>query len=297
MGSRHGGAGNRFRVTVDDLRRAVDAEIQRNWSDDQWTRWLDAAADLRGQPFRNVVLIKLQMPDAVWVDNRPGWQRLGRRVVRGASGIRIVASGRDVDQHAGPVQGHGVATVWDLTQTEGRIASWGPIANMPLPDVYAALTRVAADAGYRVDRGSLPEGSRGAITDRRRRRVTVSEELDGSVAALSLAHELAHIRMHKLSLGSGCHCLLRLEAESVAYVTLARFGVLPVHEMASAAATLGRRPAARLVETLGGRVVAAAGRLIDFAERRLPTPQVPRHAVRSAPITFDMENRELEPGL
>src|SRR4051812_43578085 len=110
MGSSHGGAGNRFRVTVDDLRRAVDAEVRRNWSDRQWMRWLDAAAVLRGQSFRNVVLIKLQMPDAVWVDGRPGWQRHGRRIARGASGIRIVASARDVERASGPVQGHGVAT-------------------------------------------------------------------------------------------------------------------------------------------------------------------------------------------
>ncbi|MET9311009.1 hypothetical protein ABZX12_04230 [Kribbella sp. NPDC003505] len=134
-------------MTVEDLRRAVDAEVRRNWSDHQWTRWLDAAGDLRGQTFRNVVLIKLQMPDAVWVDGRSGWQRQGRRVVRGASGIRIVAPGRDVDRHSEPVQGHGVAPVWDFAQTEGRIPPWTTAASMRLPDVYAALTRVAAEAG------------------------------------------------------------------------------------------------------------------------------------------------------
>ncbi|MEV6273389.1 hypothetical protein AB0L64_39905 [Kribbella sp. NPDC051936] len=284
-------------MTVADLRRAVDAEVQRSWSDHQWTRWLDAAADLRGQQFRNVVLIKLQMPDAVWVDGRTGWQRQGRRVVRGASGIRIVASGQDVDRHAGPVQGHGVATVWDFAQTEGRIPSWRTAANMRVPDVYAALTRVAADAGYRVDRGALPDALNGATTDRQKRRVTVSDELEGSVAAMSLAHELAHLRMHKLSRDSGCHGLVRLEAESVAYLTLARFGALPVQQMASAAATLGRRPATRLVETLGGRVVAAAGRLIDSTERYLPTPRISRHPGCSGPITFDAEDRELNRGL
>ena len=206
---------------------------------------------------------------------RSGWQRQGRRIARGASGIRIVASARDVDRAAGPVQGHGVATVWDVSQTEGGpMPPMGTVADLRPEDVYVALARVALDAGYRVNRRPLPDEPTGAITDRRRRRVIVSDELDGSVAAMRLAHELAHLRMHKLSRDSGCHGLARLEAESVAYTMLARFGVLPAHQMASAAGTIGRNPSVRLVETLGGRVVATAGRLIGATERHLPTPQV-----------------------
>ena len=132
--------------------------------------------------------------------------------------------------------------------------------------------------------GPLPDEPTGAITDRRRRRVIVSDELDGSVAAMRLAHELAHLRMHKLSRDSGCHGLARLEAESVAYTMLARFGVLPAHQMASAAGTIGRNPSVRLVETLGGRVVATAGRLIGAMDRHLPTPQVLPGKARTAPM-------------
>ncbi|WP_134001598.1 hypothetical protein [Kribbella sp. VKM Ac-2566] len=258
-------------------------------------RWPDAAAVLQGQSFRNVVLIKLQMPDAMCVDSRPGWQRQGRRVARGASGIRIVASARDVDRAAGPVQGHGVATVWDISQTEG--GPMPPIGDLRPEHVYVALARVALDAGYRVNRRQLPDESTGAITDRRRRRVIVSDDLDGAVAAMRLAHELAHLRMHKMSPDSGCHGLSKLEAESVAYTTLARFGVLPTHQMASAAGTIGRNPPIRLVETLGGRVVAAAGRLIGDTERRLSAAQVLRDKTRTDPICLDMEDRELDRGL
>lgn len=291
------GAGNRFRVTVDDLRRAVDAEVRRNWSDRQWMRWLDAAATLHGQPFRNVVLIKLQMPGAVWVDGRPGWQRRGRRVERGASGIRVVASTREVDLSAGPVQGHGVATVWDVSQTEGPIPPRRAVADLRSEDVFGALVRIARDAGYCVTRGPLPDGSRGAVTDHRQRRIRVSDELDGSSAAMRLAHELAHLRMHKLSRDSGCHGLVKLEAESVAYTTLARLGVLPEHQLVSAVGTIGRSPSARLVETLGGRVVATAGRLIDATARHLPTPRAMPAKARHEPICLDGEDRELDRGL
>jgi hypothetical protein len=94
--------------------------------------------------------------------------------------------------------------------------------------------------------------------------------------------------MHKLSRDSGCHGLARLEAESLAYMMLARFGVLPAHQMASAAGTIGRNPSVRLVETLGGRVVATAARLIGTTERHLPTAQVSPNKVRTEPICLDM---------
>lgn len=172
-----------------------------------------------------------------------------------------------------------------------------PIGDLRPEHVYVALARVALDAGYRVNRRQLPDESTGAITDRRRRRVIVSDDLDGAVAAMRLAHELAHLRMHKMSPDSGCHGLSKLEAESVAYTTLARFGVLPTHQMASAAGTIGRNPPIRLVETLGGRVVAAAGRLIGDTERRLSAAQVLRDKTRTDPICLDMEDRELDRGL
>lgn len=250
------------------------------------------------QSFRNVVLIKLQMPDAVKVTDRSGWQRQGRRVARGASGIRIVASARDVDRAAGPVQGHGVATVWDVSQTEGSpMPPIETVADLRSEEVYVALARVALDAGYDVRRRPLPDEPTGAITDRGRRRVIVSDELDGSVAAMRLAHELAHLRMHKVSRDYGCHGLARLEAESVAYTMLARFGVVPAHQMASAAATIGRNPSVRLVETLGGRVVATATRLIGAAERNVPTMQVLFGKTRSTSVCVDVEDREFGRGL
>ncbi|GAA3114289.1 hypothetical protein JOF29_003714 [Kribbella aluminosa] len=295
---------NGFRVTVDDLRRAVDADVRRNWSDWQWMRWLEASAMLRGQSFRNVVLIKLQLPDAVWVEGRQGWQRRGRRVVRGASGIRIVAPAADFDRHAGPVQGHGVATVWDVSQTDGAQivrSSLGPVVSVRPMSVFAGLAQVAAAAGYRVEQGSLSADMRGGGTDHRRRRIVVPGEFDDPVVALSLAHELAHLRMHKLSRDSGCHGLVRLEAASVAYTLLARFGVVPggvsTDLIPSVSGMVGRSPAARLVETLGGRVVAVAGRLIDAAERHIPTSEMRLDRAGSKSIDLDAETRQPDLGL
>jgi hypothetical protein len=141
----------------------------------------------------------------------------------------------------------------------------------------------------------------GTETDHRRRRIVVVDEFDDPVAAMGLAHELAHLRMHKLSRDSGCHGLARLEATSVAYTLLARFGVVPGRAsadlLASATGTLGRSPAVQLVETLGGRVTAAARRLIEATERHLPTPEVLRSKATTKSICPDAEDREPDLGL
>lgn len=288
---------NRVRVTVDDLRRAVETDIRRNWSDAAWGRWLEAAAVLRDQSFRNVVLIKLQMPSASWVDGRPGWQRRGRHVVRGASGIRIVAATSEVDRSAGPVQGHGVATVWDVSQTVGR--PFGVVPARPPHEAFAALREVAIAGGYSVERGPLPSYAGGAETADGRRQIVVADDVDVPMAAVSLAHELAHLRMHKRFHGASCHGVMRLEATSAAYLVLSRLGCLPDQPSADLIArttgVVSRTPPVRLIETLGGRVVATANRLYDAAERHLPPPHL--HSAKPTLLTDVPEaSRSRTPG-
>ncbi|MFI5696484.1 ImmA/IrrE family metallo-endopeptidase [Kribbella sp. NPDC051586] len=262
---------NRVRVTVDDLRSAAESDIRRSWSDGAWIRWLDAAADLRGQSFRNVVLIKLQMPEAFWVDGRQGWQRRGRRVRRGASGIRIVAAATEVEHSADPVQGHGVTTLWDVSQTDGRPLEAS--ANVRPQDAFAAFEEMAVAGGYRVERGRVPEQERGGATVHRARRIVVADDLDVPTATMSLAHELAHLRMHKHSRDLRCHGVIRVEADAVAYLLLARLGCLPDRPsadlIARTSAVVGKNAPTRMIETLGGRVVSTGNRLYDAADRHL----------------------------
>ncbi|WP_327640850.1 hypothetical protein OHB24_21395 [Kribbella sp. NBC_00482] len=249
-----------------------------------------------------MVLIKLQMPDALWVEGRNGWQRRGRRVARGTSGIRIVASADAVDRRVGVLQGHGVATVWDVSQTDGPLVARPPVAtsaDLQPKDAFGALLQVAAAAGYNVKEERTATG--GAETDHRRKRILVADDPDDPVAVLSLAHELAHLRMHKLSRDAGCHGLARLEATSVAYAVVARYGLVPggpSHDLiTSATATIGRAPSVRLVETLGGRVVVAAERLISATERHLPTPRTLLTRTPTMSISPDGDAPALGPAL
>ena len=300
---------NRVRVTVDDLRRAAEAEVRNTWSAAQWLRWLDAAAMLHGQTFRNIVLIKLQMPEASWVAEREVWQRGGWRVARKQSGIRIIASARahPVDLMTGSVQGHGVATVWDVSQTVGPPAPPRAVqagAGIAPQGLYGALAQVASDAGFTISREPSPMES---VTNHARRRIVVHRDLDEVSAVARMAHELAHIRMHKparADRATPCVGMGRVEAESVAYVLLSRFGVSA--DGASSGALLAaqmirRHRPEQVAQTLGGRVVAAAERLINSAEQYLLRPATQHAPARRAfltrqPALSAHDHRPPEPG-
>jgi len=186
---------NRVKVTVDDLRRVVDVEVGRRWSGKQWVDWLDGAATLHGLSFRNVVLVRMQLPGATWVDGREGWQHRGRRVMRGESGIRIISPAAGRGSRSDVVQGHGVAEVWDVNQTSGgpiELPSLGAVADVTPGIVFAALADVAKARGYAVVRDRPQSAITLAETQCSRRRIVVGEDLSPAFAVLGLAHELAH---------------------------------------------------------------------------------------------------------
>ncbi|MFF1819748.1 ImmA/IrrE family metallo-endopeptidase [Kribbella sp. NPDC058245] len=169
---------------------------------------------------------------------------------------------------------------------------------MSAVEVMYALAKVAGELGYGVRWGESTEGfvSR---ADRRRRQIVLSPSLDPHGAAGRIAHELAHLRMHKLSSGSRCHGLMELEAESVAYAVLARYGCVvdrrTAERLSAVASVVGHRPPARMVDALGGRVVTVAGRLAGAAERHLESRAAPVH-VRPTRVDVGVQGTSPEEG-
>ncbi|MFI5735010.1 hypothetical protein ACIA49_33165 [Kribbella sp. NPDC051587] len=199
--------------------------------------------------------------------------------MRGESGIRIIAPAVEPRRSSGVVQGRGVTTVWDVIQTSGgmfELPSLEVIAGVTPVTVCTALTDVACAAGYQVVRGRPQSATALAETQFSRHRIIVRDDLSPALSVMGLAHELAHLRMHKMSRSVTCHGLSRLEADCVGYLVLARFGCLPdvppVDLVGDAARTVGRKPPTRLVETLGGRVVTAAQRLVQATEKQMSAP-------------------------
>lgn len=188
---------------------------------------------------RNVALIHAQRPDATRVAGYRAWQALGRQVRKGEQGIRILAPHRrsvaygdaPEDEPVEVVTGFGVATVFDISQTDGD-----PLPAPPAPAALAGSSDTGARLAGRLAAVLVAEGVRVSRADTGRangcyvprlRRIVLHRDLDGDQAVKTLAHETAHHVAVTRAVAS--HGLSRADAETIAegaaYVVLHHAGL------------------------------------------------------------------------
>jgi DNA primase len=107
------------------------------------------------------------------------------------------------------------------------------------------------------------------------RRIRIPPGLPSGQATWALAHQLGHVLVHNAiarppgTTTSGCHGIQKAEADSVAFITCARYGVRVEHAFASPRTWAGTDPRAQpaaAILTAGERVTTAAAkvsRLLD----------------------------------
>ncbi|URN07671.1 toprim domain-containing protein [Actinomadura madurae] len=180
-----------------------------------WDTWLTHASRHGRYGFTNTLLIPAQRPSATDVRSYDAWQKQGRQVRRGETGIRIIST------RGKP------RTVFDIGQTDGQEIK----RNECTPaEGLQRLFRLAADLDFYVDRG---QGW--TYLGRPGRRIPVPPELDETAAASLLAHQLAHALRpggHIDTAGAyaaSCRGVRRVMADSVAYLVLAELGLQVAH--------------------------------------------------------------------
>ena len=267
-------ANDRLAALHDRLTAQVEALVDSQ----DWKDFLAVAARFHRYSANNVLLILSQMPTATRVAGYRRWQSLGRQVRRGEAGLAILAPcvsrGRPLEEAeaderpelARVLRGFRVAHVFDVAQTEGEpLADVRPelLAGQAPEGLWNSLATQVADAGYRLERGQC--GGANGRTDFRTRVVTVRDDVDDAQAAKTLAHELAHVRLHDPGDAHHHRGVAEVEAESVAYVICSAVGLasddysLPyVAHWADGDPALVRRTAERVVTTAHA-VLAATG--------------------------------------
>jgi DNA primase len=224
---------------------------------DDWQRWLATAARFHTYSFQNTLLILAQRPDATIVAGYEAWKAIGRHVGKGEKGIAILApvftrrrqseaDDPEATSSAAPgpddppaaatrLAGFRVTYVWDVAQTDGR-----PLPEQPAPQLlrgmapggmWDALAELVEASGYSLDRG--PCGEANGVTVPDTRSVRVRADIDDAQAAKTLAHELAHVRLHTTGTDDAddaapafvCRGTVEVEAESVAYLVAAAHGL------------------------------------------------------------------------
>ena len=244
------------------------------------------------------------------------WNTLGRHVVAGQKGYMIfapvtarfatsspvdVGSWRRLDRNERPRPGEIVrqqmvgsrpAYVWDVSQTAGQ-----PIQKLPAPilltgeapsGLWDGLSALVRGAGFTIlskaDAASL--GGANGVTNFTSRTVSVRADMDAAAQVKTLAHELAHIRMHQPEAGAISHRGIgEVEAESVALMIGAAHGMdtsdYTIPYVSGWASSVSGKTATEVAQETGERVRRVAVAILD----QLPTDQIGA----DDPLVFERE--------
>ena len=196
---------------------------------DALTVYLTAMSRFHNYSFGNILEIARQMPDATHVAGMYTWNQLGRRIMKGEKGIRILApmvgikrkskeeAEKDITKQNQPVLvGFRNAYIFDISQTEG--------AELP------AMRQIAGDVGENRDRLiAFIEAQHITLEFNERIAPALGVSYGGKIVLLpgqskaeefsTLVHELAHEMLHKADRRTATTKVVReTEAEAIAFV-------------------------------------------------------------------------------
>jgi biotin carboxyl carrier protein len=256
--------------------QAVLADAVTNLrSSEDWTRFLDFQSRLYGYSANNVLLIiaqyrelygagKVSTPMPSYVASYRRWQQVGRQVIRGQTGLAIIAPMRGIARVATDDDGTVVRVLHgDETPASGEheaLRPWmrgftiekvfaaeqttgDPIPSAPAPRLLSgeaprglgeAVLKLIESRGFTVSTVSDARQLQGAngLTSFVAKTVQVRADMDDAAMVKTALHEAAHVLMHApddgriVGLSRGHR---EVEAESVAFI-VARVHGMPTDE-------------------------------------------------------------------
>jgi len=220
---------------VEQLLQSLEEGVKNfEYSPEKYMAIMKMQALMPHYSFRNIMLAKLQLPNACFIASFKRWKELGRNVIKGEKAIRILAPRfkKEVDELSGEDElkliGFLGVPVFDVTQTEGeplpidrinltldgsseeaiQIFEWVKILAKE-DDCPVTLKKISGANGYY------------SLTDHE---IVVDCDLSINHRAKTGVHELVHSRVHRNIKGTTAEereCV----AEGVAFVCCSYFGL------------------------------------------------------------------------
>ncbi|MFN8764995.1 MAG: ArdC-like ssDNA-binding domain-containing protein [Pirellulaceae bacterium] len=213
---------------------------------DQLVQYLNLLAMFHSYSFGNLMLIASQKPAATMVAGFSRWRQLGRFVKKGEKGIAILAplvlrrgltsstpkqttspGDRSATSPPEPVPvlcGFRVVYVFDVSQTDGaELPAFASVAGDPGRKLQL-LQELVTEEGITLH--ILPELPRGCLGMSQGGTITIAAHLPPASMFATLAHELAHEKLHWNDQREQTTRQTReTEAEAVAYVVCRAMGL------------------------------------------------------------------------
>jgi hypothetical protein len=262
-----------------DLGEQLKAQVAAVQDSDAFKRYLAAQAVFHRYRARNVFLILFQRPEATRVAGYTTWQKLGRQVRRGETGITIFAPApfkqTTTDAATGEVTEELVprfktATVFDISMTYGEplpTIKLGEIAGSAPAGAYAVLVNFAASIGYTLVPHPEDDEAEGRCNYEQQ---TISVQAGAPERMLHiLIHELAHALTAALR-----QAYDRTEretiAEGVAFVACTAIGLdAGGYAFPYIAGYAGQKDGAAIITRLMDTIQKTAAVIIETIETRL----------------------------
>jgi hypothetical protein len=223
------------------LQRGIDSLV----SSDDWQSMLRIAGSLYHRySFNNMLLIWAQALDRGMGDfdgrisSAKRWRDAGRYPRKGSVALRVWAPMLYKVEDAGTgeareeLRAFKLVPVFDYSQTDGEslpdVDDPKPLQGAGPAGAWDALDGLAVADGWTLKRATpaLQPAANGE-TDMRARTISVHPDLDDAQAVKTLAHEIAHTRMHgnRTRPKGMTRAHAEVEAESVAYVVMHALGL------------------------------------------------------------------------
>lgn len=210
--------------------------------------YLKFLAGFHSYSFRNMMLILMQNPEATMVAGYKAWQKMGRQVSKGQKGLKILApivrkrktdesdsaetkpETQTDDQPKKVVTGFRLASVFDVTQTEGdALPEFGGYSGDPAENLERLKSFIASKNIELL----IENPGGGALGISENGLIKVHPDLGPADTFAVMVHEVAHELLHKGQRRKETTASIReTEAEAVAYAVCSAVG-LEDHSKAS----------------------------------------------------------------
>jgi hypothetical protein len=233
-----------------ELLKKLEDGVKNVMNSESFKEYLKFQSTFHNYSFNNTLLILLQKPDASMVAGYKSWEKLGRHVMRGEKGIRILAPSPykvpmevpvidpKTDKPKLDAKGNMVTEkrevqklsfkpipVFDVSQTDGKeIPSICKTLEGNSQEAARIIKAVKEICEIPIYEEPITSGAKGYF-DRTRNIIAVNEGMSLEQTAKTLIHEYAHYKLHSTVDPTIDRATKEVQAESTAFVVSNHFGV------------------------------------------------------------------------
>lgn len=218
---------------LDDLTQKMLAGVQEAFHSGRFQDYLKAMSRFHLYSYRNSILIYTARHDATLTAGYKTWHSLKRHVKKGEKGIRIFAPYKvkvivpPREKDGEPEEKHIIkfrpVFVFDISQTEGEpLPEIAPPLKGDREDFSKVLKAVESITDYSVSFEDIPEPDTFGYCQYSTKKIVLRNGISQAQAMKTLFHELAHSRLHNLSMDKAQK---EIEAESISFVVSEHLGL------------------------------------------------------------------------